>query len=122
MVGSEKDDLGRAVELFNSGHYYEAHEVLERLWTDAEGDNRLLYQGVLQVAVGLHHAARGNFKGADSLLRRGLSRLAGLPAEALGVGVVGLREQTKTAISLYGQGATAPPIVVAYSSQWRGRS
>lgn len=121
-MGTEKDDLGHAVDLFNSGRYYEAHEVLERLWADAEVADRPLYQGVLQVAVGLYHAERGNFKGADALLRRGLSRLEGLSVDALGVGVLGLREQTKTAIGLYGEGATAPPMVVSYTPRSRSGS
>ena len=75
-MGEEQDGLAEAVGLFNAGRYFEAHEVLERLWLAAEGLDRELYQGVLQVAVGLHHEAHGNRKGAASMLAKGVSRLA----------------------------------------------
>ena len=85
MVGSKKDDLGRAVELFNSGHYYEAHEVLERLWTDAEGDHRLLYQGGRIKRLGLRGLLDRSFRSLKSFkslrsfrCRRYLRSLGGL--------------------------------------------
>jgi predicted metal-dependent hydrolase len=100
MAETQRDDLAEAVELFNGGRYFEAHDVLERLWLVAECDDRVLYQGVLQVAVGMHHAVLGNRKGSDSLLRRGLANLDGLPSMALGLDVAGLRQQTQNAIAV----------------------
>ena len=95
-MGEEQDGLAEAASLFNAGRYFEAHEVLERLWLAAEGLDRDLYQGVLQVAVGLHHEARGNRKGAASMLAKGVSRLAPLAPSRLGVDVAGLLDDVRT--------------------------
>lgn len=63
--------------------YYECHEVLEELWLE-EGRNPL-YQGLLQVAVGLYHHHNGNTSGSKKLLTLALEKLMAYPEEALGI-------------------------------------
>jgi len=63
-----------AVGQFNAGEYFACHETLEELWLAEESDLRYLYQGILQIGVGLFHLRRGNEAGALTLLERG-SRL-----------------------------------------------
>ena len=46
----------QGVELFNAGQFYEQHDVFEKHWMDDTRPIRELYQGVLQVGVGFHHA------------------------------------------------------------------
>ena len=41
----------QAVELFNNGEWYEAHDVIEELWHETADPHRRSLQGVLQVAV-----------------------------------------------------------------------
>jgi len=55
------------IELFNVCDFFEAHEVWEALWTDYQGPDRKFYQGLIQVAVGLHHFGNGNIRGAKKL-------------------------------------------------------
>lgn len=69
----------KAVELFNRGDYFECHELLEDLWRPAEGTVRDLLQGLIQIAVSLHHESRGNTTGARTLYERGRKRLTSLP-------------------------------------------
>ena len=84
--------LATAQELIDAGRPFHAHEVLEAAWKAAPPDERDLWQGLAQVAVGLTHALRGNAHGAASLLQRGADRLAGYPASGpYGIDVVGLR-------------------------------
>lgn len=64
-------ELVRAVEEFNRGEWFECHETLEELWVGEKGELRDFYQGVLQIAVALHHWRNGNFKGALILLQGG---------------------------------------------------
>ncbi len=40
---------------FNAGEYYEAHDVLEHLWLQCTDENRLFYQGLIQIAGGFVH-------------------------------------------------------------------
>ncbi len=72
--------LASAQQLIDAGQPFHAHEVLEAAWKHAGPDERDLWQGLAQVAVGLTHALRGNRQGAATLLRRGASRLDGYPA------------------------------------------
>lgn len=55
------------VEFFNDCEFFEAHEVWEDLWSDYQGPSRRFYQGLIQVAVCLHHFGNGNIRGAKKL-------------------------------------------------------
>jgi len=55
------------IEHFNKCDFYEAHEVWEELWADYQGPSRKFYQGLIQVAVCLHHFGNGNIRGAKKL-------------------------------------------------------
>ena len=74
-----------ADQLLRDGRPFHAHEVLEAAWKSGPAQERDLWQGLAQIAVGLTHARRGNARGAVALLRRGAERVraaqdqAGLP-------------------------------------------
>ncbi|MGD0584582.1 MAG: DUF309 domain-containing protein [Oryzomonas sp.] len=72
--------LLEAIRQFNTGDWFECHETLEDLWVGEEGEVREFYQGVLQVAVALHHWKNGNFGGAISLLKGGVAYLSRVSA------------------------------------------
>ena len=57
----------KGIEHFNACDFFEAHEVWEELWTETEGADRRFYQGLIQVAVCLHHFGNGNLRGAQKL-------------------------------------------------------
>jgi hypothetical protein len=80
--------LLKGIEEFNEGLYWECHETLEQLWRAEPRPVRDLYQGILQVGVGIYHLERGNYAGAVKVLGRGLTRLEGLPEVCQGVRVV----------------------------------
>jgi len=75
--------LRAAVRQFNDGDYFVCHETLEELWLDAQEPLRSLYQGVLQIGVGLLHLERGNENGARTLLERGSQLIAPLAPRCL---------------------------------------
>ena len=66
-----------ADELLRAGRPFHAHEVLEASWKNGPAEERDLWQGLAQIAVGLTHAGRGNARGAATLLRRGAQRIRG---------------------------------------------
>jgi predicted metal-dependent hydrolase len=88
-------DLIRGLAQFNAGQFWECHETLEDIWRREPGPVRDLYRGILQVGVGFLHLRRGNFRGAVSLLRRGLERLERLPPACQGVDVADLRHRAR---------------------------
>jgi uncharacterized protein len=71
--------------LFNAGLFFEVHELLEGDWRQATGDLKTLLQGLIQVAVGLHHQAEGNVRGALTRLCVGNEKLRGLRPAAQGI-------------------------------------
>jgi predicted metal-dependent hydrolase len=75
----------RGIEEFNRRNFFESHEIWEDLWRDEEGPAREFYQGLIQVAVALHHLAHGNRSGADRLLEKAKCHLQRFPAEHLGL-------------------------------------
>ena len=77
QLRSTTDLLKRGIELFNTGEFFECHEVLEEEWTPERGPRRLFLQSLIHVAVGLYHAHRGNPVGASRQLRKALRKLAG---------------------------------------------
>jgi uncharacterized protein len=67
--------LAEAQELLDAARPFHAHEVLEDAWKSAPDEERQLWRGLAQLAVGLTHAARGNARGAATLLERGAGNL-----------------------------------------------
>ena len=55
------------IEHFNRCDFFEAHEAWEDLWQEYSGPARTFYQGLIQVAVCLHHFGNGNVRGARKL-------------------------------------------------------
>ena len=70
-----------ADRLLRDGRPFHAHEVLEAAWKTGPPDDRDLWQGLAQIAVGLTHARRGNARGAVALLRRGTQRIRARTAQ-----------------------------------------
>ena len=73
---SPLETLAYAQDLLDRGLAFNAHEVLEAAWKNRPDDERMLWQGLAQLAVGITHVQRGNVKGAISLLQRASNRLA----------------------------------------------
>ena len=72
---SPEQTLAEAQQLLDAGRPFHAHEVLEDAWKAAPPDERALWKGLAQLAVGVTHAARGNRAGATTLLRRGATAI-----------------------------------------------
>jgi uncharacterized protein len=78
---SGPDAARMADRLLRDGHPFHAHEVLEASWKTGPADERDLWQGLAQIAVGLTHAQRGNARGAVALLGRGAQRVRAYQAQ-----------------------------------------
>lgn len=84
----------RGIQLFNQRHFYDAHEIWEDAWRDERGPERKFLQGLIQVAVALHHHSTGNLVGACSLLERGGRNLNAYPGEFCGIRLTELLAST----------------------------
>ena len=77
----------RGLDHFNRREYFEAHEVWEDFWIEVNDDRKGFLHGLVQAAVALHHAGRGNVPGARSLYRRMWNNLEPYRPSFLGVDV-----------------------------------
>ncbi|WP_124265278.1 DUF309 domain-containing protein [Streptomyces sp. ADI98-10] len=75
VVRPPEETLREAQRLLDSGMPFHAHEVFEDAWKSGPEDERELWRGLAQLAVGLTHSARGNIGGGARLLRRGAGAL-----------------------------------------------
>lgn len=69
------ESLEWAQDLLDRGLAFNAHEVLEGAWKAGPTEERALWQGLAQLAVGITHIQRGNIRGALSLLERAAERI-----------------------------------------------
>src|SRR4051794_1630955 len=93
-------ELVKAIDEFNAGEFFEQHETLELLWRATPDEIRHLYEGILQIGVGMHHLLHNhNFHGAAVKLDHGIRLLEAFPRECHGVDVDALRRDATEARS-----------------------
>ena len=100
------EDIARALRRM-------AHEVLEGAWKSCPSGERLLWQGLAQLAVGITHVQRGNSTGALTLLERAAERIGDGAGIATG-GSAGAGEGRGTPPAPHGIDA---PGLIAYAQQ-----
>lgn len=93
--------LREAGRLLAAGRPFHAHEVLEGVWKATTGDERELWKGLAQLAVGVTHIRRGNRVGAIRLLTRAADRIE--PFSATGPHGVAVTSLTTWARDLAGR-------------------
>jgi uncharacterized protein len=109
LVRAPADALAEAQRLLDAGRPFHAHEVLEDAWKSAPEEERQLWRGLAQLAVGLTHAARGRPRGAATLLDRGAGNVARYAARPPhGIDVAGLLAWAREAAA-DPTGAVRPP-------------
>jgi predicted metal-dependent hydrolase len=108
----------RGIELFNAREFYECHEVLEDLWRPTQGVERFFLQAVIHFAVGFYHHQRGNQRGAELQLRKGLRKLAGYLPVFQGIDTAKLYREGQAALEtiLAGGRIGRFPLLAACSS------
>ena len=109
MQGDETGHLwAEGIELFNMGRFFDCHEVWEEVWKRASGAEKLFYQGMIQAAVAILHAQRGNPRGARSTWDKARAKLEPLPAEHMGIALDELRAVVDAFIKAANDGGSSP--------------
>ncbi len=92
-VDEMPNEYREGIRLFNQREFFAAHEALEDAWRKSPPAQKLFLQGLTQVAVALHHYAKGNLPGAGSVLSRAQRNLSGYPEGYGGLDLAGLRRK-----------------------------
>jgi hypothetical protein len=81
------------IQHFNSGMYFEAHEIWEEIWLRSSDEARVFYQMLIQAAVALLHHQRGNYRGARGMYQNVVEKLAILPPAFMSLDLVDFKRQ-----------------------------
>ncbi len=117
--------LCAASALFDAKLFFEVHELLESEWREARGDLKIFLQGLIQVAVGCHHHANENLRGARALLAEGNEKLRPFRPAAHGVDLEGFCAAVERSLEQLrvapGAAIETPRLVVRQSPSGRRR-
>ncbi len=94
------------IALFNAGRFFECHEAWEEIWKHAHGEDKRFYQGLIQAAVAILHAQRGNREGAAKLYAKASEKLDGFPDSHMGLAIAGFRRALEAFFAI---ALSAPP-------------
>jgi len=94
-AGAVPPGVAEGIRLFNEGRYYECHEAIEHEWHAERSPVRALYQGILQIGVGFHHARSGNYQGAVALLRDGITKISRFVPRCRGIDTARLVQESQ---------------------------
>ena len=92
MTAHQKQLLLHGIDLFNNRKFFECHEALEEAWLEAASGEKTFLQGLIQIAVALHHLGNQNRVGARRLLGAGIEKLSAFTPQHESVDVAGLIE------------------------------
>src|SRR5712691_6969149 len=92
-----KDDprFLKGIDEFNQQLFFECHETLEEIWLEDHGDDRMFYQGIIQIAAGYFKWQQGVPAGAIKLWRTGLEKIESYGPVHLGINVEALADAVK---------------------------
>lgn len=99
MCNQLPPEFWHGIQQFNQQEFYACHDTLEAIWLEASEPERTLYQGILQIAVGIYHLSNQNLRGAMILLGEGIGRLSRYQPEYAGLDIRKLLLQSKTLLT-----------------------
>ena len=105
---ADTDFFEQGIDLFNEGRFFECHEAWEEVWKRSDGEVKLFYQGLIQAAVAILHAQRGNLEGAKSLYQKAREKLDPFADEHMGIALGEMRVALAEFIDLVTRGTNSP--------------
>ncbi len=66
--------LRKGLQFFRVGDYFAAHDAWEDVWRELSGRQRLFWQAMIQLAVGMHHWENGNLRGCRNVWNKALNK------------------------------------------------
>lgn len=100
-----------AIDLFNNGFWWEAHEVLENLWIESGRKSAAakFIQGIIQISAALLKHSQSLHRGAVRLMARGLSKIRLQSGSYLGIDVEKFANEVELFIN---NGSSAYPTII----------
>lgn len=89
--------LQLGIDLYNAGHFWNAHEAWEEVWLESERGLRNFYQGLIQVSAAFVHVTRNRYPGGVKLLGEGIAKLERYPGDFMGLHLAPFVEDARAA-------------------------
>jgi predicted metal-dependent hydrolase len=91
MSAEDWQQLEHGVHLFNGGKFWNAHEAWEQIWLRHEEDERLFFQGIIQLAAAyLHLVMKKSLRGMVNNFDKAYAKLEVFQPSYLGISVIPL--------------------------------
>jgi len=74
-IVEKEQAISDGISYFNDERFWECHEILENVWKNCTGDEKLLVQGLILVAAGLVHYQKDEDEICISIFNRALEKL-----------------------------------------------
>ncbi len=107
--------LKKGIALFNAGDYFHAHEIWEDWWRATTRPEKRTIQGMIQVAVAMHHAGTRNIAGAISVMERALRNLEDAGEIWRGINLQSLRADLRCVLQQLKNGKAISPVKIELS-------
>lgn len=92
-ASASSETIKKALTLFNSERFWEAHETLEPLWRQSKPPEKEILHGLILTAAAFVHLQKNDVKGFRSILRRALKALSNAPKTYQGISIDSLRKE-----------------------------
>lgn len=96
-----KEYIDYLVFFHTNRDFFECHEILEEYWKqDKLSGLDQIWLGLIQVAVGLYHQRRNNFKGARKMISSAIANLSNQNLDVIGVDASEFQQILKERLNL----------------------
>ena len=100
LTSEDEKDFEEGIYLFNEQKFWHAHESWEKIWQRHNEDERIFFQGIIQLAAAYHHlVTKKSFRGMMNNFEKAKTKLELFPKRYLRIDVEFLLkkiEQAKT--------------------------
>jgi hypothetical protein len=97
------------IRLFNTEHFWHAHEEWEHCWHESSEPDATFYKGIIQAAAALEHWKRGNPRGLQRNWQKSRQKLDTLPSPYMGIDLHALSVAMERFIAAH-ESESPPPV------------
>jgi len=55
IISSELKDISVEIDLFNNADFFSTHDYFEDMWNESNREDRIFFQGLVQISVECYH-------------------------------------------------------------------
>lgn len=100
-------DISKGIVLFNESDFFSAHDFFEDCWLNCNQEEKLFFQGMVQISVGCYHLLNQNENGCLRQLTKGTKKLKGFEPSFKNVNVEKLLNEIESLIKVVSENSSS---------------